>query len=82
MLLDDILLYQITMAHPLFFRSKLTKKAEKSSIEVFAENVKNLLLSAPLKGHTILALDPGFTNGCKTAVISDTGSLFERTRLI
>ena len=58
------------------FRSNLTKTAEKSSIEVFASNLKNLLLSAPLKRYTILAIDPGFTNGCKVAVISKTGQLY------
>ena len=56
-----------------FIRSQLTKDAEKSSIEVFATNLKSLLLTPPLKGHTILALDPGFKNGCKSAVISPTG---------
>jgi len=55
------------------FRSFLTKEAEKSSIDVFAKNLKQLLLQAPLKGDAILAIDPGFTNGCKVAVISETG---------
>ncbi|XP_045167532.2 S1 RNA-binding domain-containing protein 1-like isoform X2 [Mercenaria mercenaria] len=58
-------------------RSNLTKTAEKASIEVFASNLKNLLLSAPLKGSTILAIDPGFSNGCKTAVISKTGQILD-----
>ena len=57
----------------IFTRSQLTKSAEKSSIEVFATNLKSLLLTPPLKGHTILAVDPGFRNGCKSAVISPTG---------
>ncbi|WAR19308.1 SRBD1-like protein [Mya arenaria] len=56
-------------------RSNLTKQAEKSSIEVFAKNLKNLLLQSPLKGHAILAIDPGFSQGCKVAVISQTGYL-------
>ncbi|KAL4238739.1 nucleic acid binding [Mactra antiquata] len=58
-------------------RTNLTKSAEKASIEVFATNLKNLLLSAPLKGCTILALDPGFSNGCKSAVISKTGQIVD-----
>ncbi|XP_052766286.1 S1 RNA-binding domain-containing protein 1-like [Mya arenaria] len=56
-------------------RSNLTKQAEKSSIEVFAKNLKNLLLQSPLKGHAILAIDPGFSQGCKVAVISQTGQV-------
>lgn len=54
-------------------RSELTKKAEKESIEVFATNLKNLLLAPPVKGKCILGIDPGFKNGCKTAVITSTG---------
>ena len=55
------------------FRSELTKKAEKSSIEVFATNLKNLLLASPVKGKCIMGIDPGFRNGCKLAVITSTG---------
>ncbi|KAL5009358.1 hypothetical protein ScPMuIL_014939 [Solemya velum] len=54
-------------------RSELAKKAEKDSIAVFASNLKHLLLTSPIKGKIILAVDPGFTNGCKCAVISPTG---------
>lgn len=49
--------------------------AEKASYEVFSKNLKHLLLSAPLKGLPILAIDPGFTGGCKIALVSKTGSL-------
>ncbi|KAK3592935.1 hypothetical protein CHS0354_011735 [Potamilus streckersoni] len=56
-------------------RSNLTKTAEKASIDVFAANLKNLLLTPPIKGLTILALDPGFKNGCKIAIISPTGQI-------
>ncbi|XP_052275908.1 S1 RNA-binding domain-containing protein 1-like isoform X2 [Dreissena polymorpha] len=56
-------------------RSELTKEAEKSSIDVFSKNLKHLLLTAPLKGSIILALDPGFSHGCKTAIISVTGQI-------
>jgi transcriptional accessory protein Tex/SPT6 len=57
------------------FRSELTKKAEKSSIEVFATNLKNLLLASPVKGKCILGIDPGFRNGCKLAVITQEKSI-------
>ncbi|XP_062589033.1 S1 RNA-binding domain-containing protein 1-like [Saccostrea cucullata] len=56
-------------------RSELTKFSQKSSIDVFSSNLRNLLLSAPLKGHSILGIDPGFKNGCKCAVISQTGQV-------
>jgi transcriptional accessory protein Tex/SPT6 len=44
------------------FRSELTKKAEKSSIEVFATNLKNLLLASPVKGKCILGIDRFFVD--------------------
>lgn len=52
-------------------RKELTKSAEKASIDVFATNLKQLLLVSPLKGQRILGIDPGFTNGCKMALISE-----------
>jgi len=54
-------------------RSELTKNAEKASISVFAANLKQLLLTPPVRGKSILGIDPGFHNGCKFAVISATG---------
>ncbi|OWF38227.1 S1 RNA-binding domain-containing protein 1-like isoform X2 [Mizuhopecten yessoensis] len=62
-------------------RSELLKEARKSSIEVFAKNLKQLLLMQPCRGKSIIGLDPGFTNGCKTAVISDTGKVLDTTVL-
>lgn len=56
-------------------RSELKLKAEKASHEVFATNLKQLLLAPPLKGKSILAIDPGYANGCKIALISETGGL-------
>ncbi|BFZ12180.1 hypothetical protein BsWGS_15219 [Bradybaena similaris] len=56
-------------------RSDLTKNAEKASINVFSSNLKNLLLTQPVKNKTILGIDPGFTNGCKLAVISPTSEV-------
>jgi len=40
---------------------------------VFAANLKQLLLTPPVRGKLILGIDPGFHNGCKFAVISATG---------
>ncbi|KXJ74278.1 hypothetical protein RP20_CCG013983 [Aedes albopictus] len=58
-------------------RSDLTKRAEKASVEVFANNLKQLLLTAPVKGEKILGIDPGFNNGCKLALISECGDLLD-----
>lgn len=58
-------------------RSSLTKKAEKISVEIFAKNLKQLLLLHPVKGKKILGIDPGFKNGCKLALISECMDLIE-----
>ncbi|XP_033125800.1 S1 RNA-binding domain-containing protein 1-like [Anneissia japonica] len=54
-------------------RSELTRSAERASIDVFAQNLKRLLLTPPVRGKVIIGLDPGFRNGCKAAIISETG---------
>lgn len=54
-------------------RNILTDKAEEEAIKVFKENLKNLLMQAPLKEKNILALDPGYRTGCKVAVIDKNG---------
>ncbi|KAJ8944044.1 hypothetical protein NQ318_016242 [Aromia moschata] len=56
-------------------RAELRTKAEKASVDVFSTNLKQLLLTAPIKGQPILAIDPGYSNGCKLALVSQTGSL-------
>jgi competence ComEA-like helix-hairpin-helix protein len=57
-------------------RAELTKRAEKASIEVFANNLKQLLLLSPNR-EVILGIDPGFSNGCKLAMISKWGDVLE-----
>lgn len=52
-------------------RSHLKTFADKVSVDVFAKNLKQLLLMHPVKGHKILGIDPGFRNGCKMALISE-----------
>ncbi|WP_323704274.1 Tex family protein [Mammaliicoccus sp. Dog046] len=59
-------------------RSELTQKAETHAIEIFSENLTNLLLQAPLKGKTILGLDPAYRTGCKLAVINEYGSFVDK----
>lgn len=58
-------------------RADLNDAAKKASIDVFAKNLKQLLLMSPLKGERILGIDPGFTNGCKLALISETADVLE-----
>lgn len=58
-------------------RSLLTKRAEKESVEVFAKNLKQLLLMKPMKGRPILGIDPGFKHGCKLALISEQNDVLE-----
>ena len=58
-------------------RNELTDAGEVQAIKVFSENLHNLLLQAPVKGHTVLGIDPGFRTGCKLAVVDDTGKVLE-----
>lgn len=59
-------------------RSDLTEKAETQAIDIFAVNLENLLLQAPLKGKVILGLDPAYRTGCKLAVINAFGTFVEK----
>ncbi|TXL61676.1 RNA-binding transcriptional accessory protein [Cerasibacillus terrae] len=58
-------------------RNELTEKAENQAIAVFSTNLKNLLLQPPLKGKTVLGVDPAFRTGCKLAVIDETGKVHQ-----
>ena len=58
-------------------RADLKEVAEDQSIEVFSENLQNLLLQPPLKGQIILGVDPAFRTGSKLAVIDATGKVLE-----
>ena len=58
-------------------RKYLTERSEKQSIEVFSKNLYQLLMESPLVGKTIIVWDPGFKNGCKLAVIDETGKVLE-----
>ncbi len=54
-------------------RKELTEKAELHAVEVFATNLRQLLLQPPLLNNVIMGIDPGFVSGCKIAVIDPTG---------
>ncbi len=56
-------------------RSDLSERAQGKSIEIFSLNLEKLLSQAPLKGRIVLGFDPGFFNGCKLAVIDETGKM-------
>ncbi len=62
-------------------RSLLTENAEKQAIRVFGLNLRQLLLQAPLAGHTVMGLDPGYRTGCKMAVVSPTGAVLTTNTL-
>jgi protein Tex len=57
------------------FRTLLKQKADEEAINVFAENLKQLLLSSPLGGKRVLAIDPGYRTGCKVVCLDENGAL-------
>ena len=56
-------------------RAIYKEKADETAIQVFDENLKQLLLAAPMGQKRVLAIDPGFRTGCKVVVLSETGAL-------
>lgn len=58
-------------------RSTLSENASEDAIGVFQLNLKGLLMQPPIKGHVVLALDPGFRTGCKLAVTDATGRVLD-----
>lgn len=59
------------------FRTALKTAADEEAIHVFAENLRQLLLSAPLGSKRILAIDPGYRTGCKVVCLDEKGELLE-----
>lgn len=57
------------------YRSALKQKADEEAINVFAENLRQLLLSAPLGSKRVLAIDPGYRTGCKVVCLDESGEL-------
>lgn len=58
-------------------RNQLTEAAEAQAIRVFAANLKALLLTPPIRGKTVMGIDPAYRTGCKIAVVDATGRLLE-----
>ncbi len=58
-------------------RSELFERASESAISLFSQNLRGLLMQAPLKGRVVLGYDPGYRTGCKLAVVDATGMVLE-----
>ncbi|MCY7820005.1 Tex family protein [Bacillus inaquosorum] len=58
-------------------RKELSEKADEQAIHIFSENLRKLLLQPPMKGKTILGVDPAFRTGCKLAVSDETGKVLK-----
>lgn len=58
-------------------RAALTERAGESAIANFALNLKPLLMQRPVKGFVTMGLDPGYRNGCKVAVVDETGAVLD-----
>ena len=56
-------------------RNELKTKADEEAINVFADNLRQLLLQSPLGGKRVLAIDPGFRTGCKVVCLNENGDL-------
>ncbi|MBR5520180.1 MAG: RNA-binding transcriptional accessory protein, partial [Clostridia bacterium] len=62
-------------------RTELTKAAAEQAISVFGLNLRQLLMQPPVRGKTVIGLDPGYRTGCKTAVVDPTGKVLDTTVL-
>ena len=62
-------------------RTDLKLRSDRSAVDVFAENLKNLLLAAPLGSRSVIGIDPGQRTGCKCAVVDSTGRFLEHTTI-
>lgn len=58
-------------------RAELTEKGDQQAISIFAGNLRNLLLQAPIKEKRVLGVDPAYRTGCKLAAVDGTGKLLE-----
>ena len=62
-------------------RREMTDFCESHAVEVFARNLRNLLLQPPIRGRRVLALDPGFKSGCKAVALDEGGTPLEHAVL-
>ncbi|HHT42914.1 MAG TPA: RNA-binding transcriptional accessory protein [Firmicutes bacterium] len=62
-------------------RNALTEKAEEHAIQIFAKNLRDLLMQSPVRGRRVLGIDPAFRTGCKAAAVDEFGQLLEYTTI-
>ncbi|MFB0537140.1 MAG: Tex family protein [Anaerolineae bacterium] len=62
-------------------RGTHTDRADEHAIKVFATNLRNLLLQAPLRGKRVMGIDPGYRTGCKVALVDETGKFLGGTTI-
>jgi uncharacterized protein len=60
---------------------EMKMKADRAAVEIFANNLRSLLLAAPLGGRSVIAVDPGFRTGCKVVALDATGKFLTNTTL-
>lgn len=70
---------KLSISSGLDVRMRLKEKAEEGALAVFATNLRDVLLAAPAGQRATLAIDPGYRNGCKCAVIDSTGKVLDTT---
>jgi uncharacterized protein len=58
-------------------RVELKMKSDRAAVDVFAENLRNLLLSSPLGGRSVIGIDPGIRTGCKCTAVDETGKYLD-----
>lgn len=63
-------------------RSDKKRRADEAAIKLFGENMKQLLLTPPIRGKVVLGMDPGFRTGCKLAVVDATGKFLGKDVLM
>ncbi len=62
-------------------RNALTEAAEEHAIEIFAKNLRDLLMQSPVRGRRVLGIDPAFRTGCKVVAVNEFGDLLEYTTI-
>lgn len=62
-------------------RVDLKNDSDDGAVRIFANNLRELLMAAPLGGRSVIGIDPGLRTGCKVAVVNDTGAFIENTTL-
>ncbi|MBK8563665.1 MAG: RNA-binding transcriptional accessory protein [Saprospiraceae bacterium] len=63
------------------FRNESKEKADLEAINIFVENLRQLLLAAPLGPHRVMGIDPGFRSGCKVVMLNEFGDLMHNTTI-